>query len=121
MKTIVLTIKDDICAKNGKDPEGTALIDVARTYGTVESGDAFLATERAKYESTIRALTAQIDSIKENEVTVEELELLRAIRKKSAGEISAYEAELSSLKAQLQKVAADSEEKARQIRTILGV
>ena len=101
MKVIVITIQDDICAKNGRDPEATALIEAARSFGKVESGDAFLNAERAKYQQVIDNLKTQVEATAENRVTPDELEILRAVRKKSANENTAYEKTIAERDEQL--------------------
>ena len=32
MKTIVITVLDDVCAKNGRDPEALTLLEKAKLY-----------------------------------------------------------------------------------------
>lgn len=120
MKIIVVTIDDAVCAKNGRDPEATILIEKARLYGTVESGDSFIAAERAKYQSSLNSLTAQLEAINENKITPAELEVLRVLRQKSAKEGKVYEDEIAALRSQLQKVVEEGENRSRQIKAILG-
>lgn len=120
MKTIVVTVLDDVCAKNGRDPEAALLIEKARLYGRVESGDTFLATERAKSQEVINNLTTQLESISENKVTPAELEILRALRQKAKNEGKVYEEEIDALRGQLQKVVEEGENRAKAIKAILG-
>jgi hypothetical protein len=120
MKTIVITISEDICALNQRDPEGTALIEAAKSFGTVTSWDEAIAAERAKWQSNINNLTMQLEAIKEKAVTATELEILRALRKKAASEGRAYEDEIATLKGQLEQVVAESASRAEKIKAILG-
>ena len=39
MKKIIFTVKDDVCAANGKDLNATDLINKMKEYGSVESYD----------------------------------------------------------------------------------
>lgn len=121
MKVIVVTIQDDVCAKNGRDPEATALIEAARNFGKVESWETAIATEKAKYQAIINNLTAQVEANAENGVTPAELEILRAVRKKSADEVAAYERTVAERDAQLLAVKSENENRAAQIKAILGL
>lgn len=120
MKDFVVHVLEDVCVKNGRDPDAAKLIEIAKTFGSVEPLDSALAAERAKNQVVINNLTAQIDLIKEQEVTPEELEVLRALRKKSEKEGREYSEEIAHLKGQLEKVVEESESRAQAIRAILG-
>lgn len=121
MKTIVIHIKDDICAKNGRDPEATSLIEAARSFGTVESWDTAVASLRAEYQAVINNLKLDLDKISENEVTPDELEVLKIIRKKSSKEAVEYQKAIADRDAQLQAVKVENENRAAQIRNIFGL
>lgn len=120
MKTIVVTIMDDICAKNGRDPEAKALIEAARSFGKVESLDTVIAAEKAKYEAIIQNLREQKEAIAEKAVTDAELEVLRVIRKKSADEGAAYEQTIAERDALIQDVRRENENRVAQIKAIYG-
>ena len=89
MKTIVIHVMDSVCAKNNRDPEARKLIERAALYGKVESGESFMAAEKAKYQVELNNLHAQLEEIKEKKVTPEELDVLRALRRKAASEAAA--------------------------------
>ena len=120
MKTFVVTVMDDVCAKNNRDPEATSLIEAARTFGKVETLDAVMAAERTKYEGIIRNLREQLDATAESNVTEAELEVLRAIRKKASVEAVGYEQTIAERDAQLQAIRQESENRAAQIKAIYG-
>lgn len=120
MKAIVVTIMDDVCAKNGRDPQGTKLIEIAKTFGSVESLESVLSAERAKSQSIIDGLTAQLESIKEQKVTPEELKVLKAIREKSVAEKAESEAIIASRDAQLKAIQVENENRAAKIKAIYG-
>ncbi len=120
MRTIVVTIQDDVCAKNGRDPEGTALIEAARTFGKVESLDSVLSAKSAEYEAIIRNLRSQLEAIAEHSVTEAELKVLQAIRQKSAEEAVTYESTIRERDAQLQAIKTESENRVAQIKAIYG-
>ena len=120
MKSIVVNIMDDVCAKNGRDPEGTKLIEIAKTFGSVESLDSVMAAEREKSQQVINSLTAQLESIKEQKVTPEELKVLRVVRDKSAAERSELDAAIASRDAQLKAIQVENENRAAKIKAIYG-
>lgn len=80
MKKYVFTIKDDICALNGKDINATELLGVMKHYGSVEDYDSVFASVKAEYQGTVDNLTAQLTAIKEQELTTDELEIVLAYR-----------------------------------------
>lgn len=121
MKTIVITVLDDVCAKNNKDPHAANLIEVAKTYGKVESLDTVLAAERLKYEQTINNMRTQLDACAEHAVTPEELEILRMIRKKSQAEAEGYKKTIEDRDRQLVAIQAEQESRIAQIKSVLGV
>ena len=121
MKSIVVHVSDDVCAKNGRDPEATKLIEIARTFGSVETLESALAADRAKSQVVINNLTEQLEAIKENEVTPAELELLRAIRKKAAKEAEQYQADIKQRDDQLKAIQVENENRAAAIRTMFGL
>ena len=121
MKVIVITIQDDVCAKNGRDPEATALIEAARSFGKVESWDAAVAVERSKYQAVIDNMKTQLAAIEETGVTPEELKVLRAIREKSAIENAHFEKTIADRDEQLNAIRAENENRNEQIKNILGL
>lgn len=120
MKVIVITVQDDVCARNGRDPEALTLIEKAKNYGKVESGEAYMATKKAEYEAIIKNLRAQVEANAENGVTPAELEILRMLRKKSAAEAASYEHTIAERDAQLQAIQTEAENRAAQIKAIYG-
>lgn len=131
MKDIVIHVLDSTCAANNRDPEATALIEVAKTFGTVETLDNALAQERARAQSEINRLNTQhlaevnelkarLAAIEERAVTDAELEILKVIRKKADAESIEFQAEIQRRDDQLQAVKVESENRAAQIKAILG-
>lgn len=121
MKTIVITILDDVCAKNNKDPNAVNLIEVAKTYGKVESLDSVLKAERMQYESTILNMRTQLEACAEHSVTPAELEILRMIRKKSKDECAELEKIIDERDDQLKSIQTEQEARIAQIKSLLGV
>lgn len=131
MKDIVVHILDSVCATNNRDPEAGALIEAAKTFGTVETLEQALAQERSKAQAEIARLTAQhaaeveslkakLAAIEERGVTDAEMELLKAIRKKAEMESVAFHAEIKRRDEQLSAIAAECEARKQQIKALYG-
>lgn len=120
MKKLVLTVRDDVCAANGKDANATELIEKMKTYGNVEDYDRVVATVRAEYQATVDNLTAQIAAIKAHDLTPDELELVKAYRACKANISGAYEARIGTLETQLDDIRAEEQTRLEKIMAILG-
>ena len=129
MKDIVVHVSDAVCAANQRDPEATALIEAAKSFGTVETLEHALAAERAKAQAEINRLTAQhnaevdalrakLASIEERAVTDAELEILRSVRKKAEIESAQFQNEIKSRDDQLSAIVAECEARKQQIRAL---
>lgn len=129
MKDIVIHVQDSVCAKNHRDPEASALIEAAKSFGTVETLDQALAQERAKAQAEIANLTAQhekektdllnqLAAIEECRVTPAELEVLRVLRKKSDSEAAEFKIEIQRRDDQLAAVIAEGEARRQQIKSM---
>ena len=132
MKDIVVHVSDSVCAANNRDPEATALIEAARTFGTVETLESALAAERTKAQAEINRLTAQhnaevdalrakLAAIEERAVTDAELEILRSVRKKAEVESAQYQSEIKARDDQLSAIVAEQEARKQQIRALYGL
>ena len=119
MKKYVFTIKDDVCAANGKDTEATELLGKMKLWGDVEDYDNVVASVRAEYQVMVDNLTAQLNAIKEQELTEDEIALLNSYRacKKITGD--KFQARIDALEQQLEKDRADYQKKAAQISELL--
>ena len=120
MKKYVFTIKDDVCAANGKDIEATELLAKMKLWGDVEDYEKALAAERTEYDATIKGLNTQLAAIKEQELTEDELVMLRAYRASKAGVCATYQARIDSLEHQLDENRATFQKKAEQISELLA-
>lgn len=120
MKKYVFTIKDDVCAANGKDVEATALLEKMRLWGDVEEYDHVVASVRAEYQAVVDNLTAQINAIKEQDLTADEITLLNTYRacKKANGD--AYQARIDELERQAERDRADYLDRAEKISLLLN-
>lgn len=120
MKKYVFTIKDDVCAANGKDVEGTELLAKMKLWGDVEDYDAAVAAIRAEYETTIKNLTAQLTAIKDQELTNDEIELLNAYRTCKQGLSVVHQVRIVALETELEKIKADYQAKTARITELLA-
>ena len=120
MKKVVLTIKEDVCERNGKDVNATELLAVMALYGTVVVFDTATAKEKSEYQTTIDSLSAQINAIKEQELTVDEIKMVKAYRENKTSVVSAYVAEAENYKSQLQAVKNEHEQRVAKLKAILG-
>lgn len=118
MKKYVFTIKDDVCAANGKDIEATELLAKMRLWGDVEDYDKAVASVCAEYQGTIDNLTKQLGAtaVASNEDEVLFLNFYRE-RKAKNGEV--YLARINELENKLESDAEDHKKKAEQIAAIL--
>jgi hypothetical protein len=120
MKKVVLTIKEDVCVKNNKDVNATELLNVMAHYGTVESYETAMAKDKAEFQATIDSLNKQLDDIKEQELTVDEIKMVKAYRENKSSVVSAYVAETEQYKSQLQAVKNEHEQRVAKLKAILG-
>ena len=93
MKAYVFTMMDDVCTLNNKTEEQKKeVLKVLSHYGKVENYDDVVAVERAKYQSVIDNQTKQIEAIKEQELTADEMSMVRAYRSAVSGVVAKHEA-----------------------------
>lgn len=120
MKKVVLTIKEDVCVKNNKDVNATELLNVMAHYGTVETYEAATAKDKAEFQATIDSLNKQLNDIKEQELTVDEIKMVKSYRENKTSVVSAYVAEAEQYKNQLQAVKNEHEQRVAKLKAILG-
>jgi hypothetical protein len=120
MKKYVFTIKDDICAANGKDIEASELIAKMRLWGDVEDYDKAVASVCAEYQATIDNLSTQNAALKLHEFTDDEIALNNAYRSCKKVISDKYEARIESLEHQAEKDRVDFLKKAEQISALLA-
>lgn len=88
MEKYVFTVRDDVCIANGKDVSATELLAKMKLWGDVEPFERVVASIKAEYQSAVDNLTAQLNSIKEQKLTNDEIILVNCYRecKKSFSE-----------------------------------
>jgi hypothetical protein len=121
MKQYVFTMRDDVCTLNGKtDAQKEEMLKVLTHYGTVEDADSFMASERAKYQSVIDNQTKQIEAIKEQELTVDEMKIVKMYRECKQSNDAQHLARINELVGQLEAVKSENDRRSAQIKAILG-
>lgn len=120
MKKIVFTIKDDVCLANGKDVNATELIAIMGHYGTVEDYDKHMAKTQSEYQVTLNNMISQFNAIKDQELTADEIEIVKSYRESKASVVVEYESKVSALMSQLQTVKEESKKRYEQIKAIIG-
>lgn len=116
MKKVVFTVKDDVCARNGKDANATDLLNVMANYGTVESYDTVVAKITAEQSAIINGLNQKLAVMEENSATEAELPALKAIREVVAASVNVVKDENNQLKESLRK----ADEKAKNLSIAIG-
>ena len=120
MRKYVFTIKDDICLANGKDIEATELLAKMRLWGDVEDYDTAISSVKAEYQATIDNLNAQLTGIKEQELTEDEIRMIKAYRENKASVVARYVDEAETYRSELVGMRNEFERKISTIKTVLG-
>lgn len=120
MKKYVFTIKDDVCVANGKDVEATELLAKMTLWGEVEDYDKAVSSVKAEYQATVDNLTTQVASIKEQELTDDELDMVIAYRKNKAKVVAVHIDEAEAYKTELTSIKGEFERKISTLKAVLG-
>jgi hypothetical protein len=120
MRKFVFTIKDDVCAANGKDVNASELLSVMTHYGTVEEYDKVVAALSQEYQASIDGLNRQLALIKEQELTEDEIKMVKAYRDGKNSVIGHYTAIADEYARQLEAVKQEAEQRTAKIKAILG-
>lgn len=109
MKKLVFIIKDDVCTANAKDVNATRLLEVMKSYGTVEDYDTHVAGIKAEYQKTLDNVVAQNEAIKQQNLSEEEIAMVNAYRTQRAKAVKGYIDENAKLTKTLEDVKAKHE------------
>lgn len=121
MKKYVFTMKEDVCEANQKTADQQIkILDKLREYGTVEDYDKVIAPVQAEYQGVVDNLTTQLNAIKEQELTVDEIKIVKAYRENKSAVVSEYIAEADKYKSQLEAVKTENEQRVAKLKAILG-
>lgn len=120
MKAFVFTVKDDVCTANNKDVNATKILEVMRTYGTVEDYDEHFKGIKATYQASLDNVVAQNEAIKEQNLTSDEIQLVNEYRKLRAKATQSYITENDVLRKQLEEIQAENEKRNDAIAVLIG-
>lgn len=120
MKKYVFTIKEDVCVANGKDIEATELLAKMRLWGDVENYDSAISAVKAEYQASVDNLTTQLASIKDQELTDDELDMVLAYRKNKAKVVAVHIDEAEAYKTELASIKGEFERKISTLKAVLG-
>ena len=120
MKKYVFTIKEDVCSANGKDINATELLTVMQHYGVVEEYDRVVTALCTEHQSTIDGLNRQLSAIKEQELTDDEIVIVKAYRAQKANVTNALHAQISERDNQLRDIKSKHEQMSARIVALLG-
>lgn len=118
MKKLVFTIRDDVCAANGKDPAATELLNKMELWGDVEDFESVVTGVRAEYQTSINNLTAHIAAIKAQELTSDEMALIATYRKCKTEVTEEFKVRINELEVTLADIKAEEE---KRIETIIAM
>jgi chromatin segregation and condensation protein Rec8/ScpA/Scc1 (kleisin family) len=105
MEKHVFTMMDDICNKNNKtDAQKQELLKKLLEYGEVRPFDDVLKEERAKYQEIIDNQTIQIEAIKDQELTTDEIAIVKAYRLAKSGVVAQHIAVEQECRATISKL-----------------
>ena len=120
MKKYVFTVKEDICNANNKDSNATELLSIMSHYGTVVDYDKEVAVVKAEYQAAIDNLNAQLSAIKEQELTADEIAMIRAYRDNKNAVVSQYTATIKTYEDTLNNLRAEFENRIAKLRAVVG-
>ena len=93
MKQFVFTMMDDVCTANNKtEAQKQEVLKVLTHYGSVEDYDTVVAAERARYQAVIDNQTKQIEGIKDQDLTQDEMAMVKAYRIAVSGVVAQHKA-----------------------------
>lgn len=121
MKKVVFTVREDVCQQNGKDVNATELLEKMTHYGTVEDYGRAIEAVKAEYQTSIDNLTKQIDLIKEQELTQDEIRMVNSYRQCKENVVSVHQAKEKEYERQLQAIKSENEQRVQKLKEILGV
>lgn len=120
MKKYVFTVKDDVCLANEKDVNAVRVLEVMKTYGSVEDYEVHIAGIKKEYQEALDNVVAQNEAIKQQNLSEEEIALVNEYRKQRAKAVQAYIDENGKLTSQLAEIKEEYENRITLISEIIG-
>ena len=121
MEKIVITFKEDIMAKNQKSAtQKDDLIKLLDKYGTVEDYEKSVQKIREEYQTTIDNLDKEYKAIADQNLTENEIRLVKLLREVLVAEGKDYLERIALLEKTLNDVRTENQARAKQIIDMLG-
>lgn len=121
MEKIVVTFKEDIMAQHQKSAnQKKDLIDLLHKYGSVEDYEGSVSKIRVEYQATIDNLNAQYKAIADQNLTPNEIRLVKLLREVLVAEGKDYLERIALLEKTLNDVRTENQNRAKQIIDMLG-
>jgi uncharacterized protein YfbU (UPF0304 family) len=121
MKKIIVTIKDDVCMRNGKTAAQQAeLLNVLTHYGSVEDYSRHVAVLEAGWQKSLDEMTHQYNAIADQKLTADEYAMVKAYRESKAEVVAEYTVKVDELTETLRTVKEKQEQTKALILAQLG-
>jgi hypothetical protein len=120
MKQYAITFMEDVATANGRNSDPTDFIAEAKLRGKVEDFNEAVNGIRAEYQKTIDNLTIQLNAIKAQELTPDEIVLLNTYRDCKSATGETYQKRIDSLEQCLEDVRISSKKRAEQIAQLVA-
>lgn len=121
VKDYAVIITEDIMRAHNKTEDMLPdVIERLGHYGKVIPLADYIKAKSEEYQATINSLTAQLDKIIEQELTVDEIKIVKAYRENKTAVVSEYLAEVEKYKTELEGIKSEFELKTAKLKAILG-
>lgn len=119
---ICFTAKEDVMAANNKSQaQFRELLVVLTHYGVVVDYEAERKAENAEYQTKINALQSELDAIKEQKLSADEFEIIKAYRVQVAKHNAEKDKIIAEKNKQLQDVTRECDAKLAKVKQAIGV
>jgi hypothetical protein len=115
MIKVVLTVQEEVCLANGKDPAATELLEKMKLWGKVEPLEKVTAAIEAEYQARIDALVDRYKTVEAQELIDDEIVWLNFIRERKAIETDIFMKQIAARDKVIEDVRADSQKRAEQL------
>lgn len=120
MKKYVFTVKEDICNANNKDSNATELLSIMSHYGSVEDYDKVFSVVKSEYQSAIDNLNSQLTAIKDQELTTDEIYMIKSYRDSKNSVVAQYTNTIKTYEDTLNNLKTEFEQRIAKIRAVVG-
>ena len=121
MEKIVITFKEDVMAQNQKSvPQKEELVKLLYKYGSVENYEDAVSKLKAEYQTTIDNLNTQYKAIADQNLSSNEIKLVKLLRDILVLEGKDYLDRIALLEKTLTDVRIENQNRAKQIIAMFG-